>query len=48
MKPGFLTDYSPVEFLNQVNNKRKKKDLEERFMLVFDLFEIVMSIVASL
>ena len=35
MKPGFLTDYFPVEFLNQVNNKRKKKrDLEERFMLV--------------
>ena len=25
MKPGFLTDSSPVEFFNQVNNKRKKK-----------------------
>ena len=48
MKPGFLTDSSPVEFLNQVDNKKKKRDLEERFMLVFDLFEIVMSIVASL
>ena len=36
MKPGFLTDSSPVEFLNQVNNKRKKKrDWEEKFMLVF-------------
>ena len=36
MKPGFLTDSSPVEFLNQGNNKRKKKrDWEEKFMLVF-------------
>ena len=48
MKLGFLTDSFPVEFLNQVDNKKKKRDLEERFMLVFDLFEIVMSIVASL
>ena len=34
MKPGFLTDSFLVEFFNQVNNK-KKKDGEEKFMLVF-------------
>ena len=35
MKPGFLTDSFPVEFLNQVDNKRKKKIEKKNFMLVF-------------
>ena len=36
MKPGFLTGSFPDEFLNQVDNERKKRDLDERFMLVFE------------
>ena len=32
MKPGFLTDSFPVEFLNQVDNKKKKEKIEEHFM----------------
>ena len=33
MKPGFLTDSSPVEFLNQVDNNRdQKKGLRKNFM----------------
>ena len=31
MKPGFLTDSFPVEFLNQVdNNREKKKEIGEK------------------
>ena len=43
MKPGFLTDSSPVKFLNQVDNKRKKKkEIEKKISCwCFDLFEIV-------
>ena len=41
MKPGFLTDSFPVEFLNQVNNKRKKKRLRRKVHVGILILEIV-------
>ena len=41
MKPGFLTDSFPVEFLNQVNNKRKKKRLRRKVQVGIWILEIV-------
>ena len=41
MKPGFLTGSFPDEFLNQVDNKRKKKIEKKISCWCFDLFEIV-------
>ena len=41
MKLGFLTDSSPVEFLNQVNNKRKKKRLRRKRHVGVLILEIV-------
>ena len=48
MKPGFLTDSSPVEFLNQVNNKRKKKRLRRKVHVgVLVSLKLLMSLVES-
>ena len=47
MKPGFLTDSFPVEFLNQVNNKRKKKRLSRKVHVGVLILEIVMSLFES-
>ena len=41
MKPGFLTDSFPVEFLNQVHNKRKKKRLRRKVHVGILILEIV-------
>ena len=41
MKLGFLTDSFPVEFLNQVNNKRKKKRLRRKVHVGILILEIV-------
>ena len=42
MKPGFLTDSFPVEFLNQVHNKREKKEIEKKLYVgVLILFKLV-------
>ena len=42
MKPGFLTDSSPVEFLNQVDNNRdQEKRIEEKIScLVFKYLKL--------
>ena len=42
MKPGFLTGSFPDEFLNQVNNKRKKKRLSRKVHIGVLILEIVM------
>ena len=42
MKPGFLTDSSPVEFLNQVDNNREKiKRLRRKVHVGIWILEIV-------
>ena len=41
MKPGFLTDSFPVEFLNQVINKGKKRRLRRKVHVGIWILEIV-------